>query len=37
MGVIQLDKQIVKQLTDDNIRELRQYCDIALERYFGNQ
>lgn len=37
LGMIQLDKQIVKHLTNDDIRELRQYCDTALKQYFGNE
>lgn len=37
MGLIQLDRQIVKHLTQEDICSLRQYCDDALERYFGGK
>lgn len=35
MGLIQLDKHIIRNLTDEDIRSLRSYSDMALKRYFG--
>lgn len=34
LGVIHLDHQIVKHLTDADKHNLRQFCDEALKRYF---
>lgn len=35
LGTIQIDRQIFKKLTQDDIRRLNSFCDEALGRYFG--
>lgn len=37
IGIIALYKTLAKQLTDDDIEVLRQSCDAAIHRYFGEQ
>ena len=36
LGIIQLDRQIVKNLSEKDKKDLIDYCDKALERYFKN-
>lgn len=35
VGTIQLDKTIMKNFTDEDRQSLREYCQMALGRYFG--
>ena len=35
LGVIQIDKSIMKTLDDDDISTILTYCKDALERYWG--
>lgn len=35
LGIIQLDRAIIKCLTEKDIQDIRQYCNAALKRYFG--
>ena len=35
LGVIQIDKSIIKTLDDDDISTIMTYCTDALERYWG--
>ena len=34
LGVIQLDRQIVKRLTKEDTENLRSYCEAAIRKYF---
>lgn len=36
LGIIQLNRQIVKNLSEKDKKDLIAYCDKALERYFKN-
>lgn len=36
LGTIQLDRQIMKTLSESDIADLRDYCQKALRKYFGN-
>ena len=35
LGTIKLDRQIMRNLTEEDIADLKQYCEQALVRYFG--
>ena len=35
LGTIQIDRQIFKKLTQDDIKKLNSFSDAALGRYFG--
>ena len=35
LGTIQLDRSIVRKLTDADKNMLKQYCKRALDKYFG--
>ncbi len=36
LGVIQLDRQIAKRMTDEDIANLRLYCESAISKYFAD-
>ena len=36
LGVIQLDRQIAKRITDEDISNLRLYCESAISKYFSD-
>ena len=36
LGTIKLDRQIMKTLTEEDLADLRTYCNEALKRYFSD-
>ena len=36
LGTIKLDRQIMRNLTEEDIADLKQYCEQAIRRYFGD-
>lgn len=37
LGTVQVDREIFKKLTQEDISELHKYCDASLKRYFGDE
>ena len=37
LGTVQIDREIFKKLTQEDISELHKYCDASLKRYFGDE